>query len=271
MGRLGLIAGGGGLPGAIAADCRARGREIFIVRLKGLAEPALQAFPGAEAGVAELGKCLKALRSAGCDRVALAGVVRRPEDFSALKPDLVGLRHLPGVVAAAGQGDDALLRAILRVFEREGLTIEGVGDAGAGLALGVGPLGRLEPSPDDVRDIAAAAAAAREVGRTDIAQGAVARRGEVLAREGIDGTDAMLARISPGPGERRGVLAKPPKPGQDRRVDLPTIGLRTIERAAAAGLKGVVGEAGAMLVVDRDAVREAADRLGLFVLGLEPG
>ena len=270
MGPLGLIAGGGGLPGAIAADCRARGREIFIVRLKGLAEPALQEFPGAEAGLAELGKCLKALRSAGCDRVALAGVVRRPEDFSALKPDLVGLRRLPAVVAAAGQGDDALLRAILRVFEREGLAIEGVGDAGAGLVLGLGPLGDLQPSPEDARDIAAATAAAREVGRTDVAQGAVARGGEVLAREGTDGTDAMLSLVSPAPGERRGVLAKLPKPGQDRRVDLPTIGLRTIERAAAAGLKGIVGEAGAMLVVDREAVREAADRQGLFVLGLEP-
>ena len=269
MGPLGLIAGGGGLPGAIAADCRARGREIFIVRLKGLAEPALEAFPGAEAGVAELGKCLKALRTAGCERVSFAGVVRRPEDFSALKPDLIGLRHMPAVVAAAGQGDDALLRAILRTFEREGLTVEGVGEAGAGLCLGLGPLGRVQPAREDDQDIAAASAAAREVGRTDVAQGAVARRGVVLAREGRDGTDAILSRISALAGERRGVLAKLPKPGQDRRVDLPTVGPRTIERAAAAGLKGVVGEAGAMLVVDRDAVREAADRLGLFVLGLE--
>ena len=269
MGRLGLIAGGGGLPGAIAADCLGRGREVFVVRLKGLADPSLTAFPGAEAGVAELGKSLKALKTAGCERVCFAGVVHRPDDFSTLKPDLTGLKHMPAVIAAASQGDDALLRAILRVFEREGLIIEGVGEAGAGLALAAGPLGRLEPAAADKLDIAAAIAAAHEVGRTDIAQGAVARGGEVLAREGHDGTDAMLARLARGGGALQGVLAKLPKPGQDRRVDLPTIGVRTIERAAAAGLRGVVGEAGGLLMVDPNAVRDAADRLGLFVFGIE--
>ena len=269
MDRLGLIAGGGGLPDAIAADCQSRGREVFVVRLTGLADPSLERFPGAEAGLAELGKSLKVLSNAGCKRVCFAGVVRRPEDFSALRPDLAALKHMPGVIAAAGQGDDALLRAILRVFEREGLVVEGVGEAGAGLCLGPGRLGEVAPDAAGRADIATAALAAREVGRTDVAQGAVARGGEVVEREGRDGTDAMLSRLPPAPGMRRGVLAKLPKPSQDRRVDLPTIGLRTIERAAAAGLAGVVGEAGALLVVDRDAVRQAADRLGLFVLGIE--
>ena len=269
MGRLGLIAGGGGLPGAIATDCRARGREVFIIRLKGLADPSLESLPGAEAGLAELGNSLKALRNAGCESVCFAGVVRRPEDFSALRPDLVALKHMPGVIAAAGQGDDALLRAVLKVFEREGLVVEGVGEAGAGLCLGPGPLGQVAPDAAGQVDIDAAVAAARDVGRTDIAQGAVARGGEVVERERRDGTDAMLSRLPPAAGTRRGVLAKLPKPGQDRRVDLPTIGLHTIERAAAAGLAGVVGEAGGLLVVDKGEVREAADRLGLFVVGLE--
>ncbi len=268
-GRLGLIAGGGGLPGAIAADCLSRGREVFIVRLKGLAEPELAAFPNAEAGLAELGKCLNALRSAGCGDVCFAGVVRRPDDFSALKPDLSALRYMPGVITAAGRGDDALLRAILRVFEREGLVVEGVGEAGAGLRLGEGAAGRVVPAPEDRADVTTAVAGAREVGRTDIAQGAVARSGQIIAREGRGGTDAMLAGVEPAPEGPRGVLAKLPKPGQDRRVDLPTIGIRTIERAAAAGLRGVVGEADGLLVVDREAVIAAADRLGLFVLGLE--
>ncbi len=106
------------------------------------------------------------------------------------------------------------------------------------------------------------------MGRTDVAQGAVARAGEVIAREGRRGTDAMLADLPPAPGQRQGVLAKLPKPDQDRRVDLPTIGVRTIQRAAAAGLAGVVGEPAGLLVVDRPAVIEAADRLGLFVLGV---
>ena len=273
MGVLGLIAGGGGLPVEIARARQREGRPVFVIRLKGLADPALRQFEGEDAGVVELGRCLKALRGAGCDRVCFAGVVRRP-DFAALKPDLQALRYLPGVVAAAKDGDDALLRAILAVFEREGFQVESVGAAGEALTLGAGALGCIDAGPDHALDIRLGMAAAREIGATDIGQGAVARDGVVVAREDEAGTDAMLdlcaARLNAGADERRGVLAKIPKPRQDRRVDLPTIGVATLERLAVAGLAGVVGEAGALLVVNPDAVREAADRLGLFVVGVAP-
>lgn len=272
MGRLGLIAGGGGLPVEIARACERDGREVFVIRLKGLADPGLERFEGEDAGVVELGKCVKALRRAGCESVCFAGVVRRPKDFSSLKPDLLAMRYLPGVVAAAQHGDDALLRAILGVFEKEGFRVESVGAAGQALTLGEGPLGAVAPDRSHAADIRLALAAAREIGAADIGQAAVARDGEVLAREDDGGTDAMLARcisIAGGsPRERRGVLAKVPKPGQDRRVDLPTIGVATLEGVAQAGLAGLVGEAGELLVVDPDAVRQAADRLGLFVAGV---
>ncbi len=268
-GRLGLIAGGGGLPGAIAADCVSRGREVFVIRLAGIADPAMHAWPGEESGLAQFGHSVKALKRAGCRSVCLAGMVRHP-DFSALKPDLLAMKHLPGVIAAARQGDDALLRAILGAFEREGFHVEGAAEAAPGLLLGPGSLGALDPAGEHQADIRAALHAAREVGRTDIAQAAVARGGEVIAREGRGGTDAMLAALPAAPSQRHGVLAKLPKPNQDRRVDLPTIGVRTIERAAAAGLAGVVGDPQGLLVVDRPAVREAADHLGLFVTGVAP-
>lgn len=267
MGRLGLIAGAGGLPGAIADDCHARGREVFVIRLRGLADRALQALPGDDFGLGQFGHCVRALKRAGCGDVCLCGVVRRSE-LSTLKPDLLAMKHLPGILAAARRGDDALLRAILAAFEREGFSVEGAGEAAPGLLLGAGPLGAVSPGPQHETDIQVAIAAAREVGRTDIAQGAVAAGGQVIAREGRGGTDAMLAALAPGDGQRRGVLAKLPKPGQDRRVDLPTVGVRTIERAAAAGLAGIVGEAAGLLVIDRPAVGAAADREGLFVLGL---
>ncbi len=154
------------------------------------------------------------------------------------------------------------------MFEAEGFEVEGVGEAGAGLKLGPGPVGRLAPGKEHLKDIDKALEAAREIGRTDVAQGAVARDGEVIAVESRDGTDAMLARLTPLGDRRSGVLAKLPKPAQDRRVDLPTIGVRTIEHAAAAGLAGIVGEADGLLVVDRPAVRETAERLGLFIVGL---
>ena len=268
MGRLGLIAGGGGLPGAIAADCAARGRDIFVIRLKGFADPALSALPGEDCGLAEFGRSVKALKRAGCGSVCFAGMVHHP-DFAALKPDLLAMKHLPRVIAEARKGDDALLRALLGAFEREGFGVEGTGEAAPGLLLGAGPLGALSAGPEQAQDVEVSLHAAREVGRTDVAQGAVARGGQVIAREGRGGTDAMLAVLPAASGARAGVLAKLPKPAQDRRVDLPTIGVRTVERAAAAGLAGIVGEPEGLLVVDREAVRETADRLGLFVLGVE--
>jgi len=270
--KLGLIAGAGGLPVEIAAACAVSGRPCHVIRLRGMADVALQDYPGEEVGLAELGRCIKALRREGCQRVCFAGSVRRP-DFAALRPDLGGIKHLPGLLAAARGGDDALLRAVLAMFESEGFDVEGVGQAAEGLLLTEGPLGSVAPGGAEQSDIALAMAAARDLGSRDIGQAAVARMGNILASEQDDGTDAMLRRCiasrPPGP-LRQGVLAKVPKPFQDRRVDLPTIGATTIELAAQAGLAGVAGEAGGLLVVDRGAVREAADRLGLFVVGVEP-
>ena len=274
MRKLGLIAGGGGLPVALAAKCQAARRPIFVARLRGLTGPELDVFPGAEIGIAELGRMISTLRREGCTAVCFAGLVQRP-DFAALKPDLRGLRALPAAIAAARRGDDAILRFLVEEFEREGFIVEGAHDVDAALTLPAGPLGRCRAGSEHARDIAQAIQAALAIGRLDIGQAVVVSGGLVLAVEAQEGTDAMLDRCialaagRPGaPHARNGVLAKWPKPEQERRVDLPTIGVRTVERAAEAGLAGVVGEAGGVLVLDRDTVAAAADRLGLFVQGV---
>ena len=275
--KLGLIAGGGDLPVRLAGQCQAVGRPLFVLRLKGMADPALQAFDGAEAGIAELGKGIAALKGAACEAVCFAGVVKRP-DFAALKPDLRGLKALPGVIAAARRGDDALLRFLVGEFEAEGFTVEGAHEVAAGMTLAHGPLGRLRPGPEHMLDIHKAFHVAGEIGRLDVGQGAVVCEGLVLAVEAQEGTDAMLARCADlplalrgSPEARRGVLAKRPKPIQEQRVDLPAIGVATVLGAARAGLAGIVGEAGKALVMDHAAVARTADELGLFVYGLDPG
>jgi DUF1009 family protein len=274
MNKLGLIAGGGALPLEIANACREADRPLFVIRLKGMADPALGRFEGIEAGLAEMGKGIKALKQSGCRSICFAGVVKRP-DFSALIPDLRGLASLPGAIIAAGRGDDALLRFMIHEFEREGFQVEGAHEVGAGLALGQGPLGRIAPRPEHQADIVRALEVARAIGRLDIGQGAVVANGLVLAVEAQEGTDAMLARCADLPATLRGtpeapagVLAKTPKPIQERRVDLPTIGVATVMAAAQAGLAGIVGETGALLVVDRNAVIQRADDLGLFIVGV---
>ena len=272
--KLGLIAGGGGLPVALADACTASGRPIFVLRLRGFAGPELARFRGAEVGLAELGRTFEVLRREGCEAVCFAGQVRRP-DFTALKPDLRGLRSLPAAIAAARQGDDALVRFLVTEFEKEGFQVEGADQVHAGLTLPDGPLGRHAPGPEHQGDLALASKVARAIGALDIGQAVAVARGVVLAVEAQEGTDALLARCAALPAELRGtaearvgVLAKWPKPIQERRVDLPTLGLATLKGAAAAGLAGIAGEARGLLVLQREAVVEAADRLGLFVVGL---
>jgi DUF1009 family protein len=276
MRKLGLIAGGGTLPVEIAEHCRRSGRPLFVIRLKGFAGPELSPYAGAEVGIAELGKCFKALKRAGCEAVCLVGNVSRP-DFGALIPDLRGLAVLPAAIAAARKGDDALLRLMLGEFEKEGFAVEGANDVMEDLSLGSGPLGGVAPRDEDLADIHRALDVARAIGRLDVGQGAVVCRGLVLAVEAQEGTDAMLARVAglPAPlrghpGAGAGVLAKAAKPIQETRVDLPTIGPATVRAAARAGLAGIVGEARHLLVLEREAVIELADELGVFILGVEP-
>jgi UDP-2,3-diacylglucosamine hydrolase len=272
--KLGLVAGGGELPIALAEACRLSGRPVFVLRLRSFADAALERYPGAEVGLAELGRTFDLLRREGCTAVCFAGQVTRP-DFSALKPDLRGLRALPGAVAAARRGDDALVRFLVSEFEAEGFSVEGAEQVHAGLTLPEGPLGRYAPTPEHGGDLDLALKVARTLGELDIGQAVAVARGVVLAVEAQEGTDALLARCAALPPALRGsadarvgVLVKWPKPIQERRVDLPTLGPATVEGAAAAGLAGIAGEAGGMLVLEREAVIAAADRLGLFVVGL---
>ena len=273
MSKLGLIAGGGALPVSVAARCEAEGRPVFLVRLAGFADAHLARYPGIDAGIAEFGKILSALKKAGCTGVCFAGTVSRP-DFKTLKPDLKGAALLPGIIAAATKGDDALLRKILSVFEGEGYVIEGADDILGGETLPGGALGAVQPTEAQLSDLRKALHVAEKAGELDIGQGAVVCDGLVLAVEAQEGTDAMLVRVAGLPADlrgsaadRKGALGKAPKPIQDLRVDMPVMGARTIEMAAAAGLAGVGGVAGKLILIDRSGLIEAADRAGLFVWG----
>ena len=276
MAKLGLIAGAGGLPVEIVRACEAAGRPVFVVRLGGLADPAIAVSRGVDAGVAEWGKVFAALKREGCERVCFAGHVPRP-DFANLKPDMRGLAALPGIIAAARKGDDALLRQIMHEIEKEGFVVEAANEVLGSLTIAPGPLGRFAPTERHQADIQQAIGAARALGELDIGQGVVVANGLVLAVEAQEGTDAMLRRCAELPAELRanggepvGVLAKAVKPNQDRRIDLPAIGPATVIGAARAGLAGIVGEAGSLLVIDRAGVIQTADDLGLFVLGVAP-
>jgi hypothetical protein len=272
--KLGLIAGGGDLPLRLAAHCADAGRPLHVVRLRGMADAALASYPGGEVALGEVGKAISLVKKAGCENVCFAGQVQRP-DLRNLAFDAGGMALLPKMLSAARSGDDALLRVVLGAFEAAGLIVEGAHEVMASLTLPAGPLGAHAPPPDAMADVARALDVARAIGSFDIGQGAVVCDGLVLAVEAQEGTDAMLRRVAElpaalrgAPGAPRGVLAKAPKPIQETRVDLPTMGLATLEGVARAGLAGIAGEAGRVLVLDRERLIARADELGLFVVGV---
>ena len=265
--KLGIIAGLGDLPVTIAEQARDRGRDVFVLRIDGFVEPKLDDFDGAVVGVGEIGKQLKLLKSAGCEEVVFAGIVKRP-DFSKLKLDMRGTLLLPKVIAAARQGDDALLRTMVTTFEKEGFVVRGADELSNTLLAPEGIIAGENPTEHVLADIRRAAEVAAVIGAQDIGQGCVVRSGLVLAVEAQEGTDAMLARVAGLPRiDRGGVLVKRPKPMQERRIDLPTIGISTVMAAADAGLLAIGLEAEGALILDLEGCKKAAQEAGLIIYG----
>ncbi|MAN45093.1 MAG: UDP-2,3-diacylglucosamine diphosphatase LpxI [Alphaproteobacteria bacterium] len=276
MAPLGIIAGLGDLPLAIADNAVASGQGVYVLRVKGFEEPALSKFPGDVIGLGEVGGVLKRLKAAGCKDVVFAGIVNRP-NFSDLKLDMKGMALLPKVLSAARQGDDALLRVLVNEFEKQGFNVLGSHEVNGQLLAPAGLIAGNDPRPEDMADIEHAARVVAATGALDIGQGAVVCDGLVLAVEAQEGTDAMLDRCARLPAtirgtetQRRGVLVKRPKPGQELRIDLPTTGVSTVEKVAAAGLAGLAVEAKGALLLNKSAMKEAAERLGVFIYGFPP-
>jgi len=264
MMKLGLLTGKGKLPYHVIAGAKALGAETVVIALDGITNPDDFDVPSKSFGLAEFGGMIKYLKRQKCSHVCMAGDVQRP-DFSQLKPDLKALKYLPGALTAAKDGDDALLTYLVSIFEKQGFEIISPQALCENLLVGEGPMGAIDMTEAHRQDAFKAREIARDMGARDIGQGAVICGGLVLAVEAQEGTDAMLKRVAELPiakrgngKDRKGVLAKIVKPEQEDRVDLPTIGLRTVELA----------DSGRAFCMDREAAIAAADAAGIFILGL---
>lgn len=272
---VGIIAGGGALPRELAESVRARGAAAHIVALDGEADEDFTGFPVTRCGWGKIGGMIRAFRRAGVTDVAFAGHVSRP-DLWKLRPDLgffLGLPEIAAIVLGGG-GDDRVLRGVLRFFERRGFHVVGTANLAPQLIVGPGVLGRAQPTSQDESDIARAVAVLDALAPFDIGQGVVVREGRVEAIEAVENTDAMLRRLgekrraASGAPVRGGVLVKLTKRGQERRVDLPTIGKKTVVCAVEAGLSGIAVEAGGVIAVRRDDMLARADAADVFVAGI---
>lgn len=267
---LGILAGGGTLPRRLADAARGSRRPVFLIAFKGQTDPATVAdLPHAWVRMGEAGRAIAELKQAGVVDLVMAGPVRRPS-WSEIGLDWRGAQIVARIGARA-LGDDGLLSAVARELESEGFRLIGANDLLADTLVGAGILGRCAPDEQGRADIAHGIQIARALGRLDVGQSVVVQQGLVLGVEAIEGTDALLARVKDlsraGAG---GVLVKIAKPQQDRRMDLPTVGPRTLELAGVAGLRGVAVEAGGTIMIDPAACIATADRLDLFLVGLVP-
>lgn len=271
--KLGIAAGGGVLPIKLAEAARAQGRDVFIIGVEGAAETSIEAWPHAWVRLGAMGRFVRLFKQAGCEDVVIIGPMDQPR-LRDILPDFRGLLLMPEFIKRLKIGDDALLRGVVEFLERNGLSVVPAESILTSLLASEGLFTKLAPDAAHEADIDMGIGAARALGARDIGQGAVVRSGRVIALEDVRGTDAMLYRIAAeypdATAGRAGVLVKLPKPAQDRRVDLPTIGSRTVEHAAAAGLAGIAIEAGGAIIADADELAATADRLGLFVVGFSP-
>lgn len=265
--RIGILAGGGALPVLIRDVCRRENQAFHVVVFDGQGDPA--AFAGDSHAVIRLGAAgaaIKNLKSEGCDTLVLAGTIRRP-GMKELRPDWWGVKFF-ATSGAAAFGDDGLLTALIRALEKEGFKVIGADEVLPDHLVPRGVIGSVSPTGEQRADIAAAFAAAKDLGARDIGQAAVVRAGEIIAEEDAAGTDAMLRKLADA-GNHGGILAKTLKPDQERRADLPTVGPDTVRNAHAAGLGGIVIEAGNAFLIDRDGTSAAADDAGMFVIGID--
>jgi DUF1009 family protein len=272
-GPIAIICGGGSLPFAVADAAKQSGRDVVLLALRGSADAERVAgYRHHWVALSQVGAMCRHAKRAGCHDLVFIGSLVRPA-FRDLRPDIYTLPLMPRVFRFLLGGDSRLLAGIATMFEDQGFRVVGAHDVAPQILIPEGPVGRYQPSKTEGDDIALGLRFLRATGPFDVGQAVVLARRRVLAVEAAEGTDNMLARLAElrDAGRIRavgGTLVKAPTPGQDRRMDMPTIGPRTVEGAARAGLAGIAVVAGSTVVAEPDVTRAAADRERLFVVGV---
>jgi DUF1009 family protein len=272
---LAIICGGGSFPGAVAEAVARRGRKPVMFGVRGWADPkVVERYTHHWIAIGQGGRFFRLARAERCCEVILIGTLLRPP-LTQIRLDWHTIRLMPRIARLFRGGDDRLLSGVARLFEEGGIKVIGVEQVAPEIIVTAGTLGRYEPSPRDRADITRALEVIAVLGAFDVGQAVVVADGHVLAVEGAEGTDNLLARIAQLRAEGRltkpqgvGVLVKAPKPGQDRRFDLPAIGPRTVENVARAGLAGIAVAAGGAIVAEPAQVSAAADRAKIFFVGV---
>ena len=270
-----IICGGGSFPGAVAEAIARRGRRPVMFAVKGWADPNIvERHAHHWIAIGQAGRFFRLARAEHCREALFIGTLLRPP-LRQIRLDWQSIRLMPRAIGFFRGGDDRLLSGLARLMEENGLRIIGIKDVAPEIIVPEGTLGRFAPSPRDHADIACGLKLIAVLGPFDVGQAVIVANNHVLAVEAAEGTDNLLMRIADLRRQGRvttpdyvGVLVKAPKPGQDRRFDLPAIGPQTIENVARAGLAGIAVAAGSTIVAEAAQAIAAADREKIFVIGV---
>ncbi|HET7912082.1 MAG TPA: UDP-2,3-diacylglucosamine diphosphatase LpxI [Pseudolabrys sp.] len=277
-GPLAMICGGGTLPLAVADSAAKRGRNVVLFPLRGHADAALTTrYPHHWLRIGQLGAFTRLARAADCRDVVFIGALVRPSLWS-LRPDLLALKSLPKIIQAYRGGDNHLLTGVSKLFEEQGFRLVGAHEVAPEILVPEGALGRIDVSEQERADIAFGFDYLQASGAFDVGQAVVVAGKRILAVEAAEGTDQMLDRVAElrasgriGDASGTGVLVKAPKPDQDQRFDLPSIGPRTVTGVVGAGLAGIAVVSAKTIIADAESVVREADRAGIFVVGVPSG
>ncbi|MCL1940183.1 MAG: UDP-2,3-diacylglucosamine diphosphatase LpxI [Desulfovibrionaceae bacterium] len=268
MDTIGIMAGSGQFPFLVARGARADGLRVVICGFHGNTDPALEAEADVFSMVrlGQLGTLIDFFKRNGVSRACMAGAISKPKALADIKPDFRVAKLIFKLVG--NKGDDAILRAVAEELQSEGISVAPPDALVPALRSPAGVLGRVQPDKEIWSDVRYGYGIAKAVGALDIGQCVVVRSGMVIAVEGIEGTDAAIARGGElgGPGC---TVVKVVKPDQDRRLDLPSIGAGTIELLAKYKMVCLAFDADGTLFFDRAAALAVADRSGIAVVGLQ--
>ena len=212
----------------------------------------------------QFGKIIKILKKNNCKKVLFAGKVNKPK-FSKLRLDLKGVYYMPRIIKSSKLGDAAILKEIINILKRERITVLSSLFFNPELTLKKGVYSKIKPSKDDEDDIKKAIITLYKLAKYSFSQGVVVRNKKVVAIEGKGGTQKMLKRCKNNKFRNHGVLVKFPKKKQDLRIDLPTVGLKTLKQCKSAGLKGVVLKTKQNVFLEKKKCINFANKNRLFI------
>lgn len=262
--KIGLIAGQGAIPERLVSRWEEMGLTPVIVGLKNITDPALlKNRIGAEFSIGHAGHIFKFLKQHHVQKLVMVGAMTRP-NFWTIIPDFGGISILVKLLMRQ-RGDDSLLRFVRNQFEKNNIEVVGVHHYMPELLAPLGVIGRNSPSADDIKLIELGFRTAKQHGAEDKGQSVIVNASGVVARETKAGTNALIKSCA---NHKNAILVKTSKPQQDLNLDMPTIGISTIEHIVKAGFKGIAIEASKTLIMDKNEVIKLCDDNGIFLVGL---